>query len=49
MFVVQFQVAPAELEGILLGHPKIADIGIVGVWEESLATELPRYVRLTVV
>ncbi|KAJ9109019.1 hypothetical protein QFC21_000345 [Naganishia friedmannii] len=37
-----FQVAPAELEGILLGHPEIADIGIVGVWEDSLATELPR-------
>lgn len=41
---MKFQVAPAELEGILLGHPKIADIGIVGVWEDSLATELPRYV-----
>jgi 4-coumarate--CoA ligase len=25
------QVAPAELEGVLLEHPKIADVGVIGV------------------
>lgn len=37
-----FQVAPAELEGKLAGHPKIADVGVVGIYEESLASEVPR-------
>ncbi|BEI81478.1 hypothetical protein CcaverHIS002_0206380 [Cutaneotrichosporon cavernicola] len=37
-----FQVAPAELEGLLLQHDKVADVGVIGVWEESQATELPR-------
>lgn len=37
-----FQVPPAELEGILLQHPKVADSGVIGVWDESQATELPR-------
>lgn len=26
-----FQVAPAELEGFLLGHEAVADVGVVGV------------------
>ncbi|KAL1405238.1 hypothetical protein Q8F55_008864 [Vanrija albida] len=37
-----FQVPPAELEGLLLQHPKVADSGVVGVYDESQATELPR-------
>ncbi|ORY82493.1 hypothetical protein BCR37DRAFT_387203 [Protomyces lactucae-debilis] len=37
-----FQVAPAELEGLLLTYPDIADVGVVGVFDESQATELPR-------
>ncbi|KAF9890533.1 hypothetical protein FE257_005938 [Aspergillus nanangensis] len=36
-----FQVAPAELEGILLNHPDIADAAVVGVNSPSGATELP--------
>ena len=40
------QVAPAELEDILLGHPKIADCAVVGV-PNLEAGELPRaYVQL---
>ncbi|RZC38063.1 AMP-binding domain containing protein [Asbolus verrucosus] len=35
-----FQVAPAELEAILLGNPKIKDVGVVGVPNEE-AGELP--------
>ncbi|XP_056644474.1 uncharacterized protein LOC130450223 [Diorhabda sublineata] len=35
-----FQVAPAELEAILLNHPKVLDVGVVGVPDE-LAGELP--------
>lgn len=34
------QVAPAELEAILLSHPKVADAGVVGLPDE-LAGELP--------
>lgn len=37
-----FQVAPAELEGLLVTHPKINDVAVIGVYEENLATELPR-------
>ncbi|EJT52279.1 AMP binding protein [Trichosporon asahii var. asahii CBS 2479] len=37
-----FQVAPAELEGILLQHPAVIDAGVVGVQDDSQATELPR-------
>ena len=35
------QVAPAELEAVLLDHPKVADSGVVGVADER-AGELPR-------
>jgi len=43
-----FQVAPAELEGILTSHPKVVDAAVVGVWKDSEATELPKaYVVLT--
>ena len=37
-----FQVAPAELEGILLGHPAVEDVAVIGVYSEARATELPR-------
>jgi acyl-CoA synthetase (AMP-forming)/AMP-acid ligase II len=37
-----FQVAPAELEGLLIQHPRVLDAGVVGVNDDSQATELPR-------
>lgn len=37
-----FQVAPAELEGVLLDHPGIADAAVIGVKFERAGTELPR-------
>ncbi|KAJ9125217.1 hypothetical protein QFC22_000171 [Naganishia vaughanmartiniae] len=37
-----FQVAPAELEAMLLKHPKIADVAVIGVVSRERATELPR-------
>ena len=42
-----FQVPPAELEGKMLAHPKIADVAVIGVYDDSQATEVPRaYVRV---
>lgn len=35
-----FQVAPAELEGLLLSNPKIKDCGVIGIPDE-IAGELP--------
>jgi acyl-CoA synthetase (AMP-forming)/AMP-acid ligase II len=37
-----FQVPPAELEGVLLTCPYVADCAVIGVWSEAQATELPR-------
>ncbi|WP_416372607.1 AMP-binding protein [Corynebacterium variabile] len=37
-----YQVAPAELEALLLSHPDIADAGVVGVLRESDGEEVPR-------
>lgn len=37
-----FQVSPAELEDLLLGHPKVADCAVVGQYVQQEATELPR-------
>lgn len=37
-----FQVAPAELEGLLLGHEGVADCAVTGVFIDHLATEVPR-------
>lgn len=42
-----FQVPPAELEGLLLGHPDVSDVCVIGIYDSSQATELPRaYVTL---
>ncbi|KAJ8928177.1 hypothetical protein NQ314_019239 [Rhamnusium bicolor] len=35
-----FQVAPAELEAILVNHPKVRDVGVVGL-PDDLSGELP--------
>ncbi|KAL7413946.1 hypothetical protein BDY24DRAFT_414645 [Mrakia frigida] len=37
-----FQVPPAELEAKLLAHELVADVGVIGVWDEERATEVPR-------
>ena len=37
-----FQVPPAELEGLLISHPKINDVAVVGVYNKDQATEVPR-------
>ncbi|KAI7878323.1 acetyl-CoA synthetase-like protein [Lichtheimia hyalospora FSU 10163] len=37
-----FQVAPAELEGLLLKHPQVADCAVIGVYNEEEVTEIPR-------
>lgn len=37
-----FQVAPAELEGLLVSHPHINDVAVIGVYDKEQATELPR-------
>ena len=36
-----FQVPPAELEGLIVTHPKVADVAVIGVPDES-AGELPK-------
>ena len=35
------QVIPSELEGKLVDHPDIEDAGVVGLWVDDRATELP--------
>lgn len=37
-----FQVPPAELEGYLIEFPGIGDCAVVGIYNEELATEVPR-------
>ena len=37
-----FQVPPAELEGILISHPEIDDVAVIGVDDRAQATEVPR-------
>jgi len=37
-----FQVAPAELEGVLLDHPDIDDVAVIGLYDADEATEVPR-------
>ena len=36
-----FQVPPAELEALLIAHPKVADVAVIGVADEE-AGELPK-------
>lgn len=36
------QVAPAELEGLLVAHERVGDVAVVGVENASLGTEVPR-------
>ena len=36
-----FQVAPAELEALLITHPAVADVAVIGVPDEE-AGELPK-------
>lgn len=43
-----FQVPPAQLEALLIGHPAIVDVAVIGVYSAERATELPRaYIVLT--
>jgi 4-coumarate--CoA ligase len=37
-----FQVAPAELEGILADNPTVNDVAVIGVESRELQTEVPR-------
>ena len=37
-----FQVSPAELEDILLGHPDVVDTAVIGVLDVLSGSELPR-------
>ncbi|ORY11198.1 4-coumarate-CoA ligase-like protein [Clohesyomyces aquaticus] len=37
-----FQVPPAELEGILVSHPHVNDVAVIGIYNEHQATEVPR-------
>lgn len=37
-----YQVPPAEMEALLLQHPKILDAAVIGVYSDEEATELPR-------
>lgn len=36
-----FQVAPAELEGILMGNDMVDDVAVIGVQDDNQATEVP--------
>lgn len=36
-----FQVPPAELEALLITHPKITDVAVLGLYDKNQATELP--------
>ena len=41
------QVAPSDLEGVLLGHPDVIDAAVCSTYDDSQATELPvAYVAL---
>ncbi|KAJ5055074.1 CoA ligase [Bipolaris maydis] len=36
-----FQVAPAELEGLLATHELVEDVAVVGAWSEEIGSEIP--------
>ncbi|WFD33032.1 hypothetical protein MSPP1_004089 [Malassezia sp. CBS 17886] len=36
-----FQVAPAELEALLLANSSVADVAVIGMYDKAQATELP--------
>lgn len=38
--MLTLQVAPAELEAVLLSHPQVADVGVIGLADPA-AGELP--------
>ncbi len=42
-----FQVAPAELEALLITHPKVADVAVIGV-DDDEAGEVPKAFVATV-
>jgi 4-coumarate--CoA ligase len=35
-------VPPAQLEALLIGHPAVLDVAVIGVYDQKKATELPR-------
>jgi acyl-coenzyme A synthetase/AMP-(fatty) acid ligase len=37
-----YDVSPAELEGLLLGHPKINDVAVMGIHDREPCTQRPR-------
>ena len=37
-----YQVPPAELESVLLTHPSIADVGVIGVTDTESGEEIPK-------
>ncbi|WP_423785426.1 AMP-binding enzyme, partial [Gordonia bronchialis] len=37
-----YQVPPAELEALLLTHPKVADTAVVGVIDQESGEEIPK-------
>lgn len=48
LIVFSLQVAPAELEGILISHPFVNEGVVCAKWDENQSTEVPMaYVTLT--
>jgi acyl-CoA synthetase (AMP-forming)/AMP-acid ligase II len=45
--MISISVAPAELEGLLLTNPDIADAAVIGIPDREQETELPRYAPAT--
>lgn len=40
--MASFQVAPSELESIIIQHPLVREAAVISVWSSSEATEVPR-------
>lgn len=36
-----FQIAPAELDGIIASHPKVKDVAVIGTYIDAIASEVP--------